>query len=123
MVKIVLQDGTEVGMTEEPFWIKYGSSGCLTPCGKAEAVGVAFNSTPYNLFGRTDIAGAETALLIDMDGGKDLMEKEAQIAALNEELQESDETAMELYETTLAMQTQLDENDAAILEIYESLEE
>jgi hypothetical protein len=58
-----------------------------------------------------------------MDGGKDLMEKEAQIAALNEELQESDETAMELYETTLAMQTQLDENDAAILEIYESLEE
>ena len=69
MYRIIKQDGTELGLTESILYIRIGSGGCFTPCKEQDAVGVAYQSTPYNLFGHTDIEGADTVLVRKCDGG------------------------------------------------------
>lgn len=51
MYRIITLDGTELGMTDSVLYIKIGNSGSFTPCSVDEAIGVAFNSEPYNLVG------------------------------------------------------------------------
>ena len=69
MYRIIKQDGTELGLTESVLYIRIGSGGCFTPCKEQDAVGIAYQSTPYNLFGHTDIEGADTVLVRKCDGG------------------------------------------------------
>lgn len=62
-------DGTELGMTDSVLYIKIGNSGSFTPCSVDEAIGVAFNSEPYNLVGHDEIEGAGTVVVAKCDGG------------------------------------------------------
>lgn len=66
---IKVADGAEVGITEAVNYIKIGSSGSLTTATKNDAVGIAFDSTPYNLVGHDEIEGAETVVVSEIDGG------------------------------------------------------
>lgn len=72
MYRIIKIDGTELGITDSVNYIKIGSSGDFTTAAEADAIGVAFNSTPYNLMGHSDIDGAETVIVSKIDGGAEV---------------------------------------------------
>lgn len=72
MYRIIKIDGTELGITDSVNYIKIGSSGDFTTAAESEAIGVAFNSTPYNLMGHSDIEGAETVIVSKIDGGAEV---------------------------------------------------
>ena len=76
MYKIINADGRELGMTEQPYYIRLSESECYTPCSEKEAHGVALNGTPYHLFGRTAMEGLETVVLAEIDTGHILQEQE-----------------------------------------------
>ena len=76
MYKIINADGRELGMTEQPYYIRLSESGSYTPCGEKEAQGVALNGTPYHLFGRAAMEGLETVVLAETDSGHILQEQE-----------------------------------------------
>lgn len=78
MYKIINAEGRELGMTEQPYYIRLSESGCYTPCGEKEAQGVALNGTPYHLFGRENMGEElETVLLWETDGGNIIQEQQA----------------------------------------------
>ena len=70
MYRIIKTNGAELGITDAPVYIKYGESGSFTPATAEDAIGVAYKSVPYNLFGHNEIEGAETVLVKEMDGGE-----------------------------------------------------
>lgn len=78
MYRIIRTDGVELGITDNVNYIKIGSSGCFTPTTADKAIGVAFNSTPYNLIGHNEIDGADTVVVSKIDSGKHI--KDHQIA-------------------------------------------
>ena len=69
MYRIIKLDGTEIGITDSVNYIKIGESGDFTTATAEDAVGVAFNSIPYNLVNHNDIEGAETVLVSHTDAG------------------------------------------------------
>ncbi len=68
MYYIYTTDGTSLGTAEEVNYIKIGTSGSFAPSTADDAVGVAVNSTAYNLYGFNKIANADTAIVIYYDG-------------------------------------------------------
>ena len=75
MYRIIKMDGTELGITDAPLYIKYGESGSFTPASVEDAVGVAFQGEPYNLLGHEEIEGADTVLVSCIDGGSFLTQQ------------------------------------------------
>ena len=63
MDRIIRIDGTELGLTDEARYIKYGSCGQFVQTTRANAIGVAFKNSVYNLLGHNDIAEAETVIV------------------------------------------------------------
>lgn len=82
MYRIITLDGTELGMTDSVLYIKIGNSGSFTPCSVDEAIGVAFNSEPYNLVGHDEIEGAGTVVVATVDGGEKVNSIESTINVL-----------------------------------------
>lgn len=82
MYRIITLDGTELGMTDSVLYIKIGNSGSFTPCSVDEAIGVAFNSEPYNLVGHDEIEGAGTVVVAKCDGGEKVNSIESTINVL-----------------------------------------
>lgn len=76
MYKIINAEGRELGMTEQPYYIRLSESGSYAPCSEKEAQGVALNGTPYHLFGRMAMEGLETVVLAETDAGRILKEQE-----------------------------------------------
>lgn len=72
MYRIIKIDGTELGMTDSVNYIKIGASGCFASADKENAIGVAYQSTPYNLLGHNDIDGADTVIVSVADGGAEM---------------------------------------------------
>lgn len=69
MYRIIKTDGTELGITDQVTYIKFGANGCFTNATVEDAIGVAFSSTPYNLFGHDEIEEADTVIVSQIDGG------------------------------------------------------
>lgn len=69
MYRIIKTDGTELGITDQVTYIKFGANGCFTNATVEDAIGVAFNSTPYNLFGHNEIEETDTVIVSQIDGG------------------------------------------------------
>lgn len=66
-------DGVDIGMTEAVTYIRLNAkNGCYTMCDKQEAQGVAYASTPYNLFGKESMGDLPTVLVTEVDAGKEL---------------------------------------------------
>ena len=63
MDRIIRIDGTELGLTDEARYIKYGSCGQFVQTTRADAIGVAFKNAVYNLLGHNDIAEADTVIV------------------------------------------------------------
>ena len=75
MYKIINADGRELGMTEQPYYIRMSESGSYAPCSAKEAQGVALNGTPYHLFGRAAMEGLETVVLAETDAGRIMLDQ------------------------------------------------
>ena len=69
MYRVIKIDGTELGIVDSVTYIKFGSSGDYTVATEQDAIGVAFDSTPYNLIGHDEIQGADTVVVSKVDGG------------------------------------------------------
>lgn len=89
-------DGAEIGMTEEPVYIRVTDAGNYAPCGQDMAVGVALAGTAYNLLGHSEIAEAETVILSPMDGGNYMAQRQS---AVDERLTAMEDALCELDES------------------------
>lgn len=112
MFKIITTNWAEIGLTDSVRFIKVSPEGSFVEASKEEAIGIAFNSVPYNLAGKNEIAEAESVIIIETDSGREVSDLRAQAARQAEELVQSDETAIALYE-------RLSQQDEALIEIYE----
>lgn len=88
MFRIIKTNGEELGMTEKVNYIKIASNGCFISADKKDAIGVAFNSSPYNLFGHDEIKDVDTVLIREIDGGMATANLEAGLADLDAEVVE-----------------------------------
>ena len=84
MYRIIKTDGTEVGCTDSVLYIKVAKNGCYIQCEQPEAVGVAYQSTAYNLSGHSEIAGADQVIMVKQDGGRRIQDLESVNADLTE---------------------------------------
>ena len=75
MYKIINADGRELGMTEQPYYIKMSESERKAPNNAKEAQGVELNGTPYHLFGRAAMEGLETVVLAETDAGRIMLDQ------------------------------------------------
>ena len=69
MYRLVTTEGRELGITEEVKYIRRSDNGSLVPAEESEATGVAFDSAAYNLFGHSELEGADTVIVKKADGG------------------------------------------------------
>lgn len=53
----IVKDGTSLGITEAPTYVRQAENGCFVLCQEAEATGIAYNGTAYHLLGREDMGG------------------------------------------------------------------
>ena len=129
--RIVTTDGVEIGFAENINYIMINSRNkCFNACKKEKAIGIAYKGIPYNLIGHSDIPGAATVIIRPDDYGARITAlREANEAleeanvALQAQLAETDEAAIELYEANLIQEETNAEQDEAIIEIYEMLGE
>lgn len=75
MFRIIKIDGTELGITDSVNYIKIGESGDYATASEQYAIGIAFNSEPYNLLGHEDIEGADTVIVSNVNGGNMVYEQ------------------------------------------------
>ena len=80
MDRIIRIDGTELGLTDEARYIKYGSCGQFVQTTRANAIGVAFKNSVYNLLGHNDIAEAETVIVSRASTADELTAQRADLA-------------------------------------------
>lgn len=120
MYKVKLND-RYIGMTERPIYIRQGQNGYFIHATEREATGIVLDGTPYHLLGRKPIAGLETVMLERNDTGSLLREADQSISDLRNDLASTDDTAIELYETTLALEAVRQEQDDALIALYEQI--
>ena len=72
MFRIIKIDGTELGITDSVNYIKISASGSYISASEDDAIGVAFNSVPYNLVGHDEIKGVDTVVVSRIDGGAEV---------------------------------------------------
>lgn len=87
MYRIIKIDGTELGITDSVTYIKISESGSYVNATEEDAIGVAFNSEPYNLIGHDDIDGVDTVVVSKIDGGQ-LVKEMASYAELASAIRE-----------------------------------
>lgn len=80
MDRIIRIDGTELGLTDEARYIKYGSCGQFVQTTRANAIGVAFKNNVYNLLGHNDIAEAETVIVSRASTADELTAQKAELS-------------------------------------------
>lgn len=79
MNRITTIDGLEIGIVESVDYIKISKSNCFIPAEQEDAIGVAFNGVPYNLFGSNEIEDADTVLVSQFNGGEYISEQQKAI--------------------------------------------
>lgn len=63
----IVKDGTSLGMTEAPTYVRQAGNGCFVLCREAEATGIAYNGSVYHLLGREALGDAESVILEEAD--------------------------------------------------------
>lgn len=79
MYRVVTTEGTELGITDSVLFIKISPEGTYIQATEDEAVGVAFESTPYNLIGHTEIKDAKTVILVETTLAQVMKEQTAMV--------------------------------------------
>ena len=68
----IIKEGTSLGMTEAPTYVRQAENGCFVLCQEAKATGIAYNGTVYHLLGREALEGAESVILEAADAGAEI---------------------------------------------------
>ena len=113
MYKITTPAGITV-LTEKPNWIRVHSNNCFILCQQENAEGIAYKGSPF-LF-------ADGTVVNEVDGGDEFAALQAENEVLREQLSETDEATIELFEENLNLEAVNAEQDEAIIEIYETME-
>lgn len=92
----IIKDGTSLGMTEAPAYVRQAENGCFVLCQEAEATGIAHNGTVYHLLGREALEGAESVILEAADAGAEI-QAAGESAANNAKLSGQLSAAAKLY--------------------------
>ena len=79
MDRIIRIDGTELGLTDEARYIKFGSCGQFVQTTRADAIGVAFKNNVHNLLGHNDIAEADTVIVSRASAADELTAQRADL--------------------------------------------
>lgn len=79
MDRIIRIDGTELGLTDEARYIKFGNCGQFVQTTRADAIGVAFKNNVYNLLGHNDIAEADTVIVSRASAADELTAQRADL--------------------------------------------
>lgn len=103
MYRLIKTDGTELGVTESVIYIKINSNGCFVETSKSDAVGVAFNSIPYNLIGHDEISNADTVVISKIDTGTLVRKLQDENDEIRKKLAECDKKIEEIQKA-LAVQ-------------------
>lgn len=92
----IIKDGTSLGMTEAPTYVRQAENGCFVLCQEAEATGIAHNGTVYHLLGREALEGTESVILEAADAGAEI-QAAGESAANNAKLSGQLSAAAKLY--------------------------
>lgn len=65
-------DGSGIGLTDAPNYIRQAENGCYTLCPEPMASGIVYAGTVYHLLGREAMEGTETVAMEEIDGGREL---------------------------------------------------
>ena len=95
MIKII-KDGTSLGMTEAPTYVRQAENGCFVLCQEDQATGIAYGGTVYHLLGREALEGAESVILEAADAGAEI-QAAGESAANNAKLSGQLSAAAKLY--------------------------
>lgn len=74
MYRIFKEDGTEIGVADELNYIKVSSNGTFILCEEDEAVGIAFNGTPYSFMGTEGIESLDKVTATFVEYSKEIMD-------------------------------------------------
>lgn len=110
MYRIITPTGESI-LTEKVNYIRVHKSGVYLLTDVNHAEGVAYHGTPY-LF-------ADGAVCCEVDGGAYFFSNQENMKS---QLQQADDTAIELYEAHMAQEEINAAQDDALIEIYERLE-
>ena len=76
MYRIITTSGLDLGLTDEPRYIRRGASGAYTQAKREEAIGLAHKGIVYNLIGKTEIEGAETVVVVESSTAQEFERQE-----------------------------------------------
>lgn len=105
---------TEVFLVEHPVFIRKHKNGRYVLTDKDYAEGVSYRCIPY-LF-------ADGVQVYEVDTGDEFKAVWEDADTMKEQLQQADDTAIELYEAHMAQEEINTAQDDALIEIYERLE-
>lgn len=92
----IIKDGTSLGMTEAPTYVRQAENGCFVLCQEGQATGIAYGGTVYHLLGREALEGAESVILEETDAGAEI-QAAGENAANNAKLSGQLSAAAKLY--------------------------
>ena len=92
----IIKDGTSLGMTEAPTYVRQAENGCFVLCQEGQATGIAYGGTVYHLLGREALEGAESVILEETDAGTEI-QAAGESAANNAKLSGQLSAAAKLY--------------------------
>lgn len=92
----IIKDGTSLGMTEAPTYVRQAENGCFVLCQEGQATGIAYGGTVYHLLGREALEGAESVILEETDAGAEI-QAAGESAANNAKLSSQLSAAAKLY--------------------------
>lgn len=79
----IVRDNLEIGIVDQPTYIRMQDNGAYGLCTEAEAEGIAYNGTPYHVWGMPELAGAEASVaLVEFDIGNRIFEQQQTLDVL-----------------------------------------
>lgn len=80
----ISKNGIEIGICEQPTYIRLQDNGAFGLCSEEEAQGIAYENTVYHVYGMPEIEreGIEDVALVEFNGGARILEQQTIIDAL-----------------------------------------
>lgn len=80
----IIKGNLEIGIVDKPTYIRMQENGAYGLCSVYEAEGIAYNGTPYHVYGMPELAGEniEDVALMEIDIGNRIFEQQQTIDTL-----------------------------------------
>lgn len=80
----IVKGNLEIGIVDKPTYIRMQENGAYGLCEEADAEGIAYNNTPYHVWGMPELAGegVESVALVEFDIGNRIFEQQQSLDVL-----------------------------------------